>query len=366
MLWLVTAAYLAMRALLSWGLTRPTPRSQAQPRVAVVVAAHNAAATLPVLLEELTQQRYPDYEVIVVDDRSSDATPAVLEMWTRRCARLTALRVERLPAGVTPKMHALARGIERADGELLLLTDADCRVSRDWIAAMASYFTPGVGVVIGYAALQPRRGRLLEQLQALDYLHMMALTAGATRLGYPLGAGGANLAYRRASYLSAGGFDGLPRGAVADDMLMLQQILERTTCRAAFCDDPRARVTTPAEPTLQRLLAQRARWMTGGAEVLWRNPPLLALSSLIGLSNGLLLCAPLLWRRPALRRATATLLGGRVLADALHLAIAARHFGALRLLPFLPVWLIAQALATAVLPLYSRLSGWRWGGRRRP
>lgn len=365
MLWLVTAAYLAMRALLTWGLTRPLRRSQAQPRVSVVVAAHNAAATLPALLAALTQQRYPDYEVIVVDDRSSDATPAVLAAWQQRCARVTVVRIAHLPAEVTPKLHALARGIERANGELLLLTDADCRVSRDWIAAMVSCFTPGVGVVIGYTALEPTHGRLLEQLQALDYLHMMALTAGATRLGYPLGAGGANLAYRAADYRAAGGFDALPRGAVADDMLMLQQILERTTCRAAFCDDPRAWVTTPAEPTLHRLLAQRARWLTGGAEVVWRNPPLLVISTLIGLSNGLLLCAPLLWRRPALRRATAALLGGRVLADALHLGSAARRFGALRLLPLVPVWIVVQALATALLPLYHRLAGWRWGGRRR-
>lgn len=364
LLYIITGCYAAMRALLAWAAWRHTPRHASQPFVSVIVAAHNEAATLPALLESLLNQTYPRYEVIIVDDRSADATQAILTEWSARDERLTIVRLDDVPPDVTPKMHALARGIARARGEILLLTDADCHVPPTWIVGMTAAFGPRTGVVIGYVRLRAANGTLFEQIQALDYFHMMAMTAAATKLGHPLGAGGANLAYRRTAYDAVGGFDAMPRGAVADDMLLLQRVLDRTAWRAAFCDDARAFITTPAEPTLQQLLQQRARWMAGGAEVLGRNWPLLISSSLIGTINGLMLSAPLLLLRRDLRRPTLALILGRSLADLLHLGQAARRLRATDLLRYLPLWIIAQVPYTIALPLYSRVAAWGWGDRR--
>ncbi len=361
---LVTGCYAAMRALLAWAAWHHTPRHAAQPLVSVIVAAHNEAATIPALLESLLSQAYPCYEVIIVDDRSNDATQTMLAAWPARDDRLTVVRLDDVPADATPKMHALARGIDRARGELLLLTDADCDVPPTWIAGMAAAFGPRIGVVIGYVRLRAANGTLFEQVQAFDYFHMMAMTAAATKLGRPLGASGANLAYRRVAYDAVGGFDAMPRGAVADDMLLLQRVLDQTNWRAAFCDDARAFITTPAEPTLKQFLNQRARWMAGGAEVLGRNWPLLISSSLLGTINGLMLFAPLFLRRRDLRRPALVMILGRVLADLLHLGLAARRLRATDLLRYLPLWIVAQLPYTVALPIYSRLAAWGWGGRR--
>jgi cellulose synthase/poly-beta-1,6-N-acetylglucosamine synthase-like glycosyltransferase len=357
---LVTACYVALRVVLTYGLFRRARRSSAQPGVSIVVAARNEAATLPKLLQSLLSQRYPDYEVIVVDDRSTDATPQILDQWQSRDGRLKVVTVTEPPEGRTPKINALMQGIAQAQGELLLLTDADCVVPPTWAAGMVACFTSDVGAVLGYVELYAANGRLFEQLQALDYFSMMATMAGAANLDHPLGAAGANLAYRRAAYEQAGGFEDMPPGVVGDDMVLLQRVLDRTDWRVAFCDDPGAFVATAAEPTLQQAFDQRVRWMAGGQEVLRHNPTLFATSTLIGLLNGLLLSFPCFLTRRSLRRALVQAIVGRVVADTIHLGVAAARFKQWRLLRYLPLWMLLQAPYALLVPLYSTVRAWSW------
>jgi cellulose synthase/poly-beta-1,6-N-acetylglucosamine synthase-like glycosyltransferase len=95
------------------------------PRVSIVVPARNEASAIRRAVGSLLAQDYPDLEVIVVDDRSSDATGDVLRALAAKDGRLVRLRVDELPAGWLGKNHALWRGADRASGEWLLFTDAD-------------------------------------------------------------------------------------------------------------------------------------------------------------------------------------------------------------------------------------------------
>jgi len=95
------------------------------PRLSVVVPARDEGSTMARAVRSLLAQDYPDLEVIVVDDRSSDATGDVLRELAATDPRLAMLRVDELPAGWLGKNHALWRGADRATGEWLLFTDAD-------------------------------------------------------------------------------------------------------------------------------------------------------------------------------------------------------------------------------------------------
>lgn len=101
------------------------PRPARSPRVSVVVAAYNAAATLPECLESLLQINHPDYEVIVVDDGSFDETPRVT-------AKFPTVRTLRLKTN-EGLSNARNLGIRAATGEIIAFTDADCRVDPDWL-----------------------------------------------------------------------------------------------------------------------------------------------------------------------------------------------------------------------------------------
>lgn len=357
---IVAVWYALLRAVLAWGSARRQPTTHEQPFVSVVVAARNEQAHLPHLLEALTAQTYPRYEILVVDDRSTDATPRVLAAWQRRDDRVRVVRVQKRPQHRSPKISALQHGIAHAQGELVVCTDADCTMPPSWIAGIAAAFVPGVGAVIGYTELSAPNRTLVEQIQVFDYFAMMALTAGGTKLGRPLGAGGANIAYRRAAYDQAGGFAALPSHVIADDMALVQQIKDRTACRIAFCDDPGAIVRSPALPTWRAAVNQRLRWMGGGQDVLHRNRLLFVVSMTIGLFNGMLLGFPLFLRTARLRRSLGRALSLRLVVDLLAYGVAARRVRHVGLLRYFPLWLPVQIVWTNLLPILSSIRGWRW------
>ncbi|MBL9135974.1 MAG: glycosyltransferase [Verrucomicrobiales bacterium] len=108
----------------------PPPRPARSPRVSVVVAAYNAAATLPECLDALLQLNHPDYEIIVIDDGSIDDTPRI----TAKYSTVRTLRLK-VNEGLS---RARNLGIRAATGEIIAFTDADCRVDPDWLRFLVS------------------------------------------------------------------------------------------------------------------------------------------------------------------------------------------------------------------------------------
>jgi glycosyltransferase involved in cell wall biosynthesis len=125
-LWIVIFAYL------SWAL-KQVPSFERQtaarpgrwPRLSVIVPARNEAAHLESAARTILSQDYPRLEVILVDDRSHDGTGALIDLLAREDARVKAIHIDILPDGWLGKVHALHRGVEHAEGEWLLFTDAD-------------------------------------------------------------------------------------------------------------------------------------------------------------------------------------------------------------------------------------------------
>jgi len=109
------------------GLLSKAPGGGEWPFVSVIVPARNEERNLPGLLPTLLFQHYPKYEVIVVDDQSTDATPQILAEWAMRDPRLHVIRGEELPKdeGWMGKPHAMMQGASIAKGDWLLFTDAD-------------------------------------------------------------------------------------------------------------------------------------------------------------------------------------------------------------------------------------------------
>jgi len=109
------------------------------PRLSVVVPARDEGSTIGRALGSLLEQDYPELEVIVVDDRSTDATGDVLRELAAKDGRLLVLRVDELPAGWLGKNHALWRGAERASGDWLLFTDADVVFAQGALRSAVAY-----------------------------------------------------------------------------------------------------------------------------------------------------------------------------------------------------------------------------------
>jgi cellulose synthase/poly-beta-1,6-N-acetylglucosamine synthase-like glycosyltransferase len=98
---------------------------QILPKVSIIVAARNEQRNIREALQSLLNLSYPDYELIVVNDRSEDDTQTILEQMSASQPRLQVLQISELPPGWLGKNHALWTGSQLATGELLLFTDAD-------------------------------------------------------------------------------------------------------------------------------------------------------------------------------------------------------------------------------------------------
>jgi glycosyltransferase involved in cell wall biosynthesis len=108
----------------------PLPDAEC-PSISVIFAARDEEEKMPRALESMLAQDYPHYEVVAVNDRSSDATGRIIAEAATRNSHLTPVHIEELPPGWLGKPHALQRGFEKSSGEWLLFTDGDVKFAPD-------------------------------------------------------------------------------------------------------------------------------------------------------------------------------------------------------------------------------------------
>jgi hypothetical protein len=111
-------------------LGRPgCPAPATWPALSVVVAARDEAATIEPAARSLLRQDYPNLEIVLVDDRSTDGTGDAADRLAHADPRITVIHVQQVPAGWLGKVHALQRGLEASRGDLVLFTDADVHLA---------------------------------------------------------------------------------------------------------------------------------------------------------------------------------------------------------------------------------------------
>lgn len=243
-------------------------RSDAQPFVSVVIPAKNEKDHIHRILTEIVHQTYPSdkYEVIVVDDESTDITPNIIHSFVEKNERVRSLSTKGSSSLLRNKKHPLDLGIRNARGEIILLTDADCHVSSQWIESMVSYFAPDTGLVIGHAEIDDPHTPM-QRIEALDFLLLMGAARGTASLGFPFACTGQNLAYRKEVFEQAGGFSSFADASGGDDNLLFQNIKRHKEWTVATAIDRASYVTTPPLANLRKLISQRIRWASDSLHV---------------------------------------------------------------------------------------------------
>lgn len=167
--------------------------------VSVVIAARNEADHLKVLLDQFKTQTYRDFEVILVDDRSSDETRHILNEYAEENWFIS-IRIDELPEGWNGKKHAIYRAVQKAKKDILLFTDADCLpASPRWIEFFAKAFNDNTTIVLGFSPYK-NENSLLNQLIQYETLLTGLQYLGFAQRAYPYMAVGRNWAIKRSSY----------------------------------------------------------------------------------------------------------------------------------------------------------------------
>lgn len=136
LIWLIQAADLIWGVLFSMPSAKPHGLPYSGPKISVIFAARDEGPKVAETVAALLLQDYPDFEIIAVDDRSTDGTASALEAFKNE-KRLKVIRIENLPDGWLGKNHALFQGTRAASGEWLLFTDADVIFHRQALSRAA-------------------------------------------------------------------------------------------------------------------------------------------------------------------------------------------------------------------------------------
>lgn len=231
-----------------------------QSPVSVIICAKDEAENLRKFLPFVLQQEYPTFEVIVINDGSTDETDNLLNDLS---VEYPNLRTTFVPVGannLSTKKLGLTLGIKASKYDLLLFTDADCMPEdKHWIARMARNFTPQTEFVLGYGAYFQKKG-FLNRLISYDTLFIALQYMGMAAAHKPYMGVGRNLAYRKETFFAQKGFASTLHLCSGDDDLMVNKACTPSNTRVEIAPDS----ITWSEPntTIKGWLFQKERHLS--------------------------------------------------------------------------------------------------------
>ncbi|MCI0512050.1 glycosyltransferase, partial [candidate division KSB1 bacterium] len=236
------------------------------PPVSVIVTARNEAQHLPACLAALACQTYPPalMQLILVNDRSTDATGAIIAEFCRRHPQARGITIAEGETTASPKKNALATAIQHATGEILLFTDADCCPPPQWVAAMLTYYEPGVGLVAGFSPLISASADKWGGIITLDSLVNALVAAAGFGWNQSITCTGRNLSYTRKVFAAVGGFQAIEHSLSGDDDLFLHQVRLKTASTLRYAISPATIVPALRLEGLVHFFHQRRRHFSAG------------------------------------------------------------------------------------------------------
>jgi cellulose synthase/poly-beta-1,6-N-acetylglucosamine synthase-like glycosyltransferase len=229
-------------------------------KVTVMIAARNEAESIHLTIEDILAQDYPKHltEIIIVDDHSTDNTSQIISSYAGRGVKLLQLNEDK-PLN-SYKKKAIAEAIKLSTGELMVATDADCRMGSKWLSSVVGYYEMEQPFMISSPVSYFEEKSLFERMQALEFYSLIATGAAFIGNGHASTCNGANLAYRKDIFYEVGGFNGIDDLASGDDELLLQKVAQRYPGKIGFLKWYDAVVFTHAKHNLASFMQQRRRW----------------------------------------------------------------------------------------------------------
>ena len=229
------------------------------PPVSVIICAKNEEDNIARNLSSVLDQDYPEFEVIVVNDRSEDGTMNALKKFVHPRLKIVETSPNEKYQG---KRNALLAGVQTASFDHLLLTDADCKpASKQWIRRMVGPFNERIDIVLGYAPFYKRSGffnhfvRYENVNTAIQYLSFCLL-------GIPYMGVGRNIAYKKSVLENSKSFETHRNVLSGDDDLLINEMA--TAQNTAIVIDAKAHVFSEPKLTAKDWIHQKRRHAQAG------------------------------------------------------------------------------------------------------
>lgn len=241
-----------------------TPLSfQATTPVSIIIPARNEEKNIGRLLLSISQQNYPKelLQIIVIDDHSEDNTVRIAQNFSD-VEILHLSDFIHSSSTQSFKKAAIEIAVGQATGSVIIQTDADCWVGKNWLANIVSFYQEQKAKMIAAPVNFAEENSLFERFQSLDFMGMMGVTGAGLHSKFMKMCNGANLAYSKTAFQEVGGLKGKTDLASGDDMFLMHKIAEHYPNDIHFLKSNTATVFTHGKSTLRSFYHQRLRWAT--------------------------------------------------------------------------------------------------------
>ncbi|MBN2166509.1 MAG: glycosyltransferase [Marinilabiliaceae bacterium] len=242
----------AIKGIIRLSLTAEPNYSNDKPFISVVVAFRNEASNLNNLCNYLLNQNYPvnKYEIILVDDYSTDNWRDIFDSKSERLMVISSFR--------EGKKAALREGILHAKGDIIVTTDADCILQKNWLNVISSsMLVNSFQMLIGPVKMESENN-FFGRFQVIDFLSLQLVGLGLAKCNFPIMCNGANISYMRSGYIKYN--DQLnDKFLSGDDQFLLHSFKKSGFSIGAIISDT-SLVCTKVEKGIKSLLKQRIRW----------------------------------------------------------------------------------------------------------
>ena len=233
-----------------------------QTLLSVIVPVRNEEANIGALLSDLKAQTYdPELiEVLVIDDYSEDKTGAEVLRFAQTSIFPVHYKKLKKYTSKTGKKAAVEIGVAQATGELMVLTDGDCRVQPGWLRHIEYLYRQQQAKFISGLVCFTESASVFEKIQLVEFASLIGVGAGSLALKRPNMCNGANIAYTRQVFNEVNGFAGNEHIPSGDDEFLMHKVFKLYPEAVFTLKSPEAVVYTSAQKQVAVFFAQRVRW----------------------------------------------------------------------------------------------------------
>ncbi len=332
-----------------------------RPYVSVIIPVRDDSSGLTLLLSDLSIQNYPKdkFEVIVINDHSANTLDNLLPGSESGIT----VRILNLGKNEQGKKAALIIGLNASNSELILTTDADCRVTPFWITEMTNfYISKKVKLVFG-SVLYARSNKLNESFQGLEYLSLVTAGAGFAGNGHPIFCSAASMGFERTMYLEFIRETNSLVPVSGDDVLFMLWLKKNYPGQIGFIKSDNSIVRTKSVRSFKEFINQRLRWTSKSR---YYRDPAIILTALIVYFESLALLALMVgsFFKGFLLQGFIILFLCKCISDLVVLYIVTGYYRNRYLLKvFVPLEMI-YFIYISFIGLAGNLSSFSWKGRR--
>ncbi len=335
--------------------------------VSIIVPARNEEDNISNLIHSIQNQTYPKscFELIIIDDCSTDRTAEIVKKHSDSNIKLIALSDYLDEKNINAyKKKAIEIGIKASSGTLIITTDADCTMGKNWLQEIVHCFETNQPKMMVMPVQINYSNRFIEMFQSLDFMCLQGITGASVQKKFHGMCNGANLAYTKAVFEEVGGFSGIDHIASGDDLLLMHKIAKKYANEIMYLKSVEVIVKTIPANTVKAFFNQRIRWASKAEK--YEDKRMLPVLMLVYFFNlGLFIMMVL-----ALMKHTQTTINFFLIFITLKTGIeliflypVAKFFGKRKLLWLFPIFQPFHIVYTVMAGFLGKFGTYNWKGR---